>query len=335
MIAIEVWLLTTNILFFLACLFFVIQSACRMDRCTDEKFTRAFLAYCFSCCRLSRKSRQQQNSQGVVTRRQQARREREERTTITIDDENGKVGEAEAGDDDDDDDDDGNEGENNTDDDHFTTTRQVRSLIRKSTLQAEQFGLKEKIRQQEQAKKTQERLSARQTLKMRRTMSRVPGFEKLKDDAIHKIIDQMDMEKFGVGGKSKVVCKQGALADRLYVIMQGTVEIVIGGVKVREMGANNFFGETALLSGIDHKRGALVNAVTSSSGDVVTMLILTRQAFVQLEQSGVITTEVVDELTRRHEQWKTADDLRQASSDDPVFPPPPFMVNDEDDSHEV
>ena len=330
MIAIEVWLLTTNILFFLACLFFVIQSACRMDRCTDEKFTRAFLAYCLSCCRLSRKSRQQQNSQGMVTRRQQARREREERTTITINDDNGKVGEAEAGDDDDDD---GDEGENSTDDDHFTTTRQVRSLIRRSTLQAEQFGLKEKIRQQEQAKKTQERLSARQTLKMRRTMSRVPGFETLKDDAIHKIIDQMDMEKFGVGGKSKVVCKQGALADRLYVIMQGTVEIVIGGVKVREMGANNFFGETALLSGIDHKRGALVNAVTSSD-DVVTMLILTRQAFVQLEQSGVITTEVVDELTRRHEQWKTADDLRQASSDT-VLPPPPSLVNDEDDSHEV
>ena len=54
-----------------------------------------------------------------------------------------------------------------------------------------------KRKQIEQLAKTQERLTVRRKLKMNRTMHKVPGFDTLSDDSISKIIDKMNVQKFG------------------------------------------------------------------------------------------------------------------------------------------
>ena len=85
--------------------------------------------------------------------------------------------------------------------------------------------------------------------------------------------------------------------------MSGTVEIVVNEVKVRDMIENDFFGEGSLITG-DHERGATVNAVIDDKMGVVTTLTLNKEDFNVLVKNKVITAEVVEILTQRHQKWQ-------------------------------
>ena len=99
----------------------------------------------------------------------------------------------------------------------------------------------------------------------------------------------MSMEKFNA---NDVVCKEGDPADRLYVIMEGSVEIVVQGNTVRTMKENDFFGESGLILEDGNERGATVNALTAGSGSKVTTLTLTRASFRQLVAKKVVRRSV-------------------------------------------
>ena len=196
-------------------------------------------------------------------------------------------------------------------------------LFSGSTASAQEFDANARIKQKQQQAKTQERLVVRRKLKMSKTMQKVPGFGVLGDASMSKIIDKMNMEKFGGNNEhlTKIVCRAGDVADRLYVIMSGTVEIIVNGTKVRDMIENDFFGEGSLITG-EHERGATVNAVAGDG--IVTTLTLSKESFNQLVSENIITQTVVTTLKERHLKWKKEDENR-SSTTALVQPPPPMM----------
>ena len=133
---------------------------------------------------------------------------------------------------------------------------------------------------------------------------------------------------------SNVVCKKGDEADRLFVIMSGTVEIVVNEVKVRDMIENDFFGEGSLITG-DHERGATVNAVIDAKEGVVTTLTLSKEDFNVLVKNKVITAEVVEILTQRHQKWQREDEKRGDGSSSGMVPPPPMMSGHDGNDIEI
>ena len=68
------------------------------------------------------------------------------------------------------------------------------------------------------ARKTQLRLLARNKLKSSRALSKVPAFAHLSEMAISMIVDSMAYESFPEGA---VLCREGDVADCMYVIISG------------------------------------------------------------------------------------------------------------------
>ena len=54
----------------------------------------------------------------------------------------------------------------------------------------------------------------------------------------------MHEERFGSG---TVVCEEGDVGNCMYLVVEGEVDVLAGTRKVAEMGADDFFGEMALL----------------------------------------------------------------------------------------
>ena len=143
-------------------------------------------------------------------------------------------------------------------------------------------------------------------------MSKVPGFHILNDKSIGAIVDKMGIEKYGGSDLSTVICKEGDTADRLFIIMEGKVEIIVNDSVVRQMGELDFFGESSLIIE-NHERGATVNALTKTCDGInskVTMLTLRRESFQSLLKDGIITSDVESILKDRHIKWQQEDESR-------------------------
>ena len=241
---------------------------------------------------------------------------------------------------DDDDDEDGTEDEGDDDFDNGEdgaarqeTTRTVRRLMRRSTLQDQKHKEAIKKKQDQQVLRTQQRVAMREKLKQSKCLQKVPGFEHLDAAVISKIVDRMEVEHHT--DANKTICTQGEQADRLYVIMKGRVEIIInvegtGTKKVREMGELEFFGENGLFD-----EGSNRGATVQSTGAVgkCTLMTLTRKSFRGLQSSGVITKKIVDTLEDQKNKYAEEDVNRKSGlgAGAPPPPPPPGGGGDDDD----
>lgn len=65
-----------------------------------------------------------------------------------------------------------------------------------------------------------------------------------------------------------IIVKEGDLGDAAYIIVEGECDVIVGSTCVRRLGANDTFGETAVLTG--GRRTATVVAVTTVRARVVT-----------------------------------------------------------------
>ena len=90
-----------------------------------------------------------------------------------------------------------------------------------------------------------------------------------------------------------VVVRQGALADKFFIIVEGEVEVLhadAGEVRrVASLKAGQFFGEIAILR--DRPRTATVRAVTP-----VTLLAMERETFQSLVAQALATTQDFDRV---------------------------------------
>lgn len=90
-----------------------------------------------------------------------------------------------------------------------------------------------------------------------------------------------------------VVCREGQTDLGLHVIVDGTVRVIVGGVKRRDLGPGSFFGEISLFDG--GPRSANVEAATE-----VTLLHIPAWGFnAVLKQEPELAIKMLKELAAR------------------------------------
>ena len=144
-----------------------------------------------------------------------------------------------------------------------------------------------------QRRKTQLRLQARTKLKNQKILSKIPAFAALNETEIDCMIDKMVRE---CHLKGTVLCQQGQVADKFYVVMNGECNAYVKkeGKKIRSVGmikTYGFFGESSLLSepGVDDIRNATVEVSSDSSS----LLVLNKVNFYKLIEDGKLNRDVL------------------------------------------
>jgi hypothetical protein len=117
-------------------------------------------------------------------------------------------------------------------------------------------------------------------------LMRVPILAVLAPRIVERLARDAVREEVAAGD---VVVRTGDLGSRFYVIESGRVDVTVGGVEVRELGAGGWFGEIALLH--DVPRTATVTALTD-----VSLWALDRESFL----SSVTSVSTSLELAETH-----------------------------------
>ena len=173
-----------------------------------------------------------------------------------------------------------------------------------------------KRRQQRQKRQTQLRVLARLQVKQAKTLSKVPAFANLSSGSISKIVDGMLHKTYPKGA---VLCAQGDLADRFYVVVSGQCGVTMATpqewdavtrdgdtallctIRVGTLQKLHFFGESALIKtsvdGADRR-----SATVTAESDVVQVLEMGRQDFLSLIASGIIKGDTMTQMQRVREQ---------------------------------
>ena len=163
-----------------------------------------------------------------------------------------------------------------------------------------QAGLQQSIdiRQRKQRRQTQIRLNARTKLKKQKTLSNIPAFAVLTEKEIETMIDNMTHEKHLIG---TTLCTKGSIATKFYVIMKGECGAYITlpekgkDRKVGKIPTFSFFGENALIDtdGEGGKRKNLRNATVKVDSESVSLLVLTKENFNKLVDTGKLNRQVL------------------------------------------
>jgi hypothetical protein len=117
-------------------------------------------------------------------------------------------------------------------------------------------------------------------------LMRVPILAVLAPRIVERLARDAVREEVPAGD---VVVRTGDPGSRFYVIESGRVDVTVGGVEVRELGAGGWFGEIALLH--DVPRTATVTALTD-----VSLWVLDRESFL----SSVTSVSTSLELAETH-----------------------------------
>lgn len=167
-------------------------------------------------------------------------------------------------------------------------------------------------RQSHAKRKTQMRLQARLKVKQNRVLSKVPVFSSLSEKDISDIIEMTHFETFGRGD---VLCRQGDVADKLYIIVSGSCKVtVFSHGKLRQkiqrlhstllpvdserevatLNEMDMFGEGCMehiSDGVEETRNATVTSI-----DTVTLLSLHKSCIIKLIERGVLSSNVVKDV---------------------------------------
>jgi CRP-like cAMP-binding protein len=129
---------------------------------------------------------------------------------------------------------------------------------------------------------------------------RVPLFAELSATELALVALRLSVERYEAGA---VVIRQGDIADKLYVVGEGKLEVLVedrhgSPRRVAMLGEHSYFGEIALLSENTERRTATVRATTS-----VELYSLHQEDFLALLRSQPVLAEAVARLRgRRGEQ---------------------------------
>jgi len=77
-------------------------------------------------------------------------------------------------------------------------------------------------------------------------LRRVPLFSRLNQKGLETIGQLADEVDVGAGTE---LCREGRSGDAFYVVIDGTIRIERGGVRVNSLGPGDFLGEIALVDG--------------------------------------------------------------------------------------
>ena len=143
------------------------------------------------------------------------------------------------------------------------------------------------------------RVAARETAKRLKCLQACPIFASLAEASIEAIVDQMEYE---VAAPGHVLCQQGREADRMFLLMSGTCEVLVGDAEVAQLTDLDVFGEAALFP---DATGAFVRSATvrvAGAGPPARLLVLQKSALSGLLESGAMGDACVSHLTRVAEE---------------------------------
>ena len=113
----------------------------------------------------------------------------------------------------------------------------------------------------------------------------LPLFAGLPDDELARVAQAFEEKQVSAGGRLTL---EGASGYSFFVIESGTVEVERGGEVLETLGAGDFFGEAAILTG--ERR----NATVTASSDV-DLLVLFGTAFRVLEAELPAAAEQIEQ----------------------------------------
>jgi hypothetical protein len=155
-------------------------------------------------------------------------------------------------------------------------------------------------RQSTSAARVHDRVAARETAKRLKCLQACPIFASLAEASIGAIVDAMEYE---VAKPGHVLCQQGRKADRMFLLMSGTCDVLVGDAKVAQLTDLDVFGEAALFP---DATGAFVRTATvrvaGGAGAPARLLVLHKSALGSLLESGAMGGACVAHLMRVAEQ---------------------------------
>merc|ERR1712166_1044963 len=133
--------------------------------------------------------------------------------------------------------------------------------------------------------------AARTKAKQLNALKNCKIFEDLDEATRNKVVDKMELEVYNSGVD---ICKQGDVANFLYLILEGSCKVVVNRKKVAVLKELSVFGEGALFA-IDGvaKRGGTVTAISD-----VQLLGLTKDNFDLLVKSGALDEKCIKKLNQ-------------------------------------
>jgi len=171
-------------------------------------------------------------------------------------------------------------------------TRTAEEIQRTSTNHRNSTVKQIKKRHTARRSSLQIKVQARQKAKRSNALQKCSIFSELDEVSIATIIDKMECEIIDSGTD---ICKQGDVADMLYLLMAGSCDVKIDGKKVADLKELDVFGEGALFPSANGValRGATVNALED-----VQLLCLSKEKLDLLVKSKTLNKECLLKLAK-------------------------------------
>ena len=161
---------------------------------------------------------------------------------------------------------------------------------------------KTKRKEKEADARVQKRLELRKRAKRAGALGKCPSFATLSKEGQSRIVDMMEYKKISGG---KVLCQEGDVADRMFLLMKGACSVTIGEQQVAILAGGDYpvFGESALfddeadaISLKFKKRKAATRTATVTAIDELQVLVLKRSGLRALVKSGDLDAGCVKAL---------------------------------------
>ncbi|MCA1839787.1 MAG: cyclic nucleotide-binding domain-containing protein [Actinomycetota bacterium] len=121
-------------------------------------------------------------------------------------------------------------------------------------------------------------------------VSGVSLFQGLSKADLKRVLKEFEEQSFSEG---QTIVAEGQSGGRFYVVLNGRVDVVIGGKKKKQLSSGASFGEMSLID--SQPRSATVIAATH----VDTLAIASWNFLALLEENFTITKKVMGQLTKR------------------------------------
>ena len=142
--------------------------------------------------------------------------------------------------------------------------------------------------------------------KQARALKKCTLFQTLSDRAQDQIVDAMSFETMKEGTS---LCKQGSVADRMYLLMSGHCSVQVDALHVADLYELDVFGEAALFGAGDSNGTSQVRSATVRAEEVVEVLVLSFDAMKTLIQSNVLDKNTVNKLENVAEKRNSQNEM--------------------------
>ena len=192
------------------------------------------------------------------------------------------------------------------------TLLKVERIVKDADVHRRESIIKINSLAQVQKKLIKKKLAAREHAKNAKTLKDSKEFHNLTDAGRDQIVDIMGHKKIT---KGTVLCRQGDLADQMYVLTKGTCSVAVNGLEVARLNKFDVFGEAAMFGSGEMNDQRSLRTATVSAEDDVEVLTLTRSWLHKLMDSKIMDKECVERIRETVRQREKKDQTNKKGGD--------------------